>query len=114
MWILISVFHSACKFISIAGKLQVKARIFLLVDLRELFSDIGLRDAKKKSSENDQLTDHFQSFSCFLFFFVVLISFFLYILPDPLVSIIGRCTLYTVQKVNSKTSKVNQKSVFNL
>ena len=40
-----------------------KARIFLLVDLREFFSDLGSRGQKKrkKSSENDQLTGHFQS-----------------------------------------------------
>ena len=42
-----------------------KARIFLLVDLREFFSDLGRgggRKKNKKSSENDQLTGHFQSF----------------------------------------------------
>ena len=33
---------------------------------------------------------HLEYFSGVLF-----LSFFLYILPDPLVSIIGRCTLYT-------------------
>ena len=44
---------------------------FLLIDLREFFSDLGSGGPKKKykSSENDQLTGHFQSF-CFseLFF----------------------------------------------
>ena len=35
--------------------------MFLLVDLQEFFSDLGSRGAKK-SSENDQLTDHFQIF----------------------------------------------------
>ena len=48
-----------------------KARFFLLVDLREFFADLGSGDGKKekrkKSSENDQLTGHFQSF--FFFFF---------------------------------------------
>ena len=45
-------------------------QIFLLVDLREFFSDLGSGGRKKnklKSSENDQLTGHFQSF--FFFFF---------------------------------------------
>ena len=44
----------------------------------------------KKSSENDQLTGHFQSFFLEPFFFKYL------------------------QKKNSKTSKVNQQSVLNL
>ena len=39
-----------------------EARIFLLDDLREYFSDLGSGDEKTKSSENDQLTGHFQSF----------------------------------------------------
>ena len=34
------------------------ARIFLLVDLLDFFSDLGSRGRKKKSSENDQLTGH--------------------------------------------------------
>ena len=46
---------------------HVKARIFLLVDLRDfffqnLFSDFGSRGRTKNSSENDQLAGHFQSF----------------------------------------------------
>ena len=49
-----------------------KARVFLLVDLRDFFSsDFGSEGRKKqkqKNSENDQLTGHFQSV------FVVLIS----------------------------------------
>ena len=55
-----------------------KVRNFLIVDLREIFSDIGSGGRKKKkekkSSENDQLTGHFQniffSFSFFFFFFI--------------------------------------------
>ena len=42
-----------------------KARIFLLVNLREFFFRSWLGGSKKntsKSSENDQLTGHFQSF----------------------------------------------------
>ena len=43
-----------------------KARFFLLVDLREFFSDLGSGGGdekyKEKSSENDKLTGHFQSF----------------------------------------------------
>ena len=35
--------------------------VFLLVDLRDFFSDLECGD-KKKSSENDQLTGHFQRF----------------------------------------------------
>ena len=34
---------------------------FLLVDLRDFFSDLG-SGWRKKSSENGQLTGHFQSF----------------------------------------------------
>ena len=37
------------------------ARFFLLVDLLEFFSDLW-SGGRKKSSENDQLTGHFQSF----------------------------------------------------
>ena len=59
-----------------------KARIFLLVDLREFFSDLGLGKRKKKSSENDQLTGFFQSF----FFF-------------------------NISRTSSKTSKVNQENL---
>ena len=41
----------------------IKARIFSLVDLREFLSDLGSGTKKTKiSSENDQLTGHFQSF----------------------------------------------------
>ena len=41
----------------------IKARIFLLVDLQEFDSDLGSGwRKKKKSSENDQLTGHLQSF----------------------------------------------------
>ena len=52
-----------------------KARIFLLVDLRDFFFQIqgqGDENKRKKSSENDQLTIHFQSF----FFFFQHIIFF--------------------------------------
>ena len=57
------------------GLLLNKARFFLLVDLLEFFSGLGL-GGRKKSSENDQLTGHFQSFFFFSFsdFFFVLIS----------------------------------------
>ena len=50
-------------------------QIFLLVDLREFFFrfSVGGWEKKQKSSENDQLTGHFQSFFFFsfseLFFF---------------------------------------------
>ena len=39
-----------------------EARIFLLLDLREFFFRFRVRGRRKKSSENDQLTGHFQSF----------------------------------------------------
>ena len=59
---------------------ESKARIFLLVDLREFFlSDLGSGRRKKinkKSSENDQLTGHFQSF--FFFFFQFFFFFFFF------------------------------------
>ena len=49
-----------------------KARIFLLVDLQDFFSDLGSGDEKykQKSSENDQITSFFFSFSE-LFFFLI-------------------------------------------
>ena len=46
-----------------------RARIFLLVDLREKnfrFRVEGKEKKQKKSSENDQSTGHFQSFFFFL------------------------------------------------
>ena len=65
--------------------------MFLLVDLRESFSDLGgggtTKKERKKSSENGQLTGYFQSF------FVFLIS------PEKTVKLYG---------------KVNQQSVLNL
>ena len=69
-----------------------KARILLLVDLREFLSDSGSGDEKrkKKSSENDRLTVYFQSF--------VFLSFFSELFFNK----------------NSKTSKVHQQSVLNL
>ena len=65
-----------------------RPELFLLVDLREFFSDLGSGDEKnkKKSSENDQSTGHFQSF------------FFFLISPEK----------------NSKTCKANQQYVLNL
>ena len=59
----------------------------LLVDLWEFFSDLGSGDRKKKekSSENDQLTGHFQSFfvvffhfQSFFFFFFIFRAFFFF------------------------------------
>ena len=51
-----------------------KARFFLLVDLQDFFFRFRVGD-EKKSSENDQLTGHFQSFSLFSeLFFPILIS----------------------------------------
>ena len=49
-----------------------KARIFLLVDLQDFFFTSrvgGTKKNKQKSSKNDQLNGHFQSF----FFFLLLI-----------------------------------------
>ena len=47
-----------------------KARIFLLVDLQDFFSDLGSGGGGGGgNSENDQLTGHFQSFF-FIFFFI--------------------------------------------
>ena len=44
--------------------LNCKARIFLLVDLRDFFFRFRVEGTKKKKkgSENDQLTGYFQSF----------------------------------------------------
>ena len=44
-----------------------KANFFLLVDLREFFSDLGSGGRKKKSSKNDQLTGHFQRVFLYIF-----------------------------------------------
>ena len=52
-------------------RIKSQARIFLLVDLRDFFFRFRVGRTKKnkqKSSENDQLTGHFQSF--FFFFFL--------------------------------------------
>ena len=71
---------------------MVKARIFSLVDLRELFFRLrvgGTKKINKKSSENDQITGHFQSFFFFFFFF------------------------FNISRKNSKTGKANQLSVLN-
>ena len=46
-----------------------RPEIFLLVDLRDFFSDLGSEGRKKKSSENDQLTGHFQSLFFLSFFY---------------------------------------------
>ena len=75
-------------------KSQTQARFFLLVDLREFFFRSRVGGTKKKSSENDQLTGHFQSF----FFFFFFQSFF----------------FFNISRKNSKTNKVNQQSVLNL
>ena len=52
-----------------------RARTFF-IDLREYFSDLGsgVGGTEKKSSENDQLTGHFQSFFFSELFFFFLIS----------------------------------------
>ena len=70
------------------------ARNFLIVDLREFFFRfrVGGRKKIKKSSENDQLTGHFQSFIFFLSFSEHFFSF-------------------NISRKNSKTSKANQQSV---
>ena len=64
-----------------------KARIFLLVDLRDFFSRFRVGGRKGNSFENDQLTGHFQSF---LFLFL------------------------NISRTNSKTSQVKQQPVLNL
>ena len=71
-----------------------KARIFLLVDLREIFFRfrVGGTEKEKKSSENDQLTGHFQSL--FFFFFFSELFFF------------QSFFFFNISKKNSKTSKV--------
>ena len=51
----------------------LRPEFLLLVDLQDFFSDLGSgTEKKKKSSENDQLTGHFQSF-----FFIFRAFFFL-------------------------------------
>ena len=62
-----------------AVEMTVRPDIFLLVDLRDFFQILGSGGRKKndkKSSENDQLTGHFQIFS--IFFFIFRAFFFLF------------------------------------
>ena len=66
----INVMHP---YITLILSVVVKARIFLLVDLPEFFFRFrvgGTKKINKKSSENDQLTGHFQSFFFFFFFLI--------------------------------------------
>ena len=63
---------------------MIRPDFFILVDLRDFFSHLGSGGRKKKSSENDQLTGHFQSF------------------------------FFNISRRKSKASKVNQQSVLNL
>ena len=53
-----------------------------------------MKKINKKSSENDQLTGHFQSL---FFFFVIFRAFF----------------FFNISRKNSKTSRANQQSVLN-
>ena len=72
-----------------------KARIFLLVDVREFFFRFrfrGRKKKKKKSSENDQLTGHFQSFFFFLHFQSFFLFFFL-ISPETVKLVVGKPTV---------------------
>ena len=74
-------------------EITCKARIFLLVDLQD--------EKTTKSSENDLLTNHFQSFFFpFSEFFVVV--FFRVFFGGVL------CVFFNISRTNSKTSKVNQ------
>ena len=62
-------------FVLAEDQILALGQIFLLVDLRD-FSDLGSggrEKKKKKSSENAQLTGHFQGFFSFseLFFFLI-------------------------------------------
>ena len=68
---------------------MIKARIFLLVDLWEFFSDLGSRGRKKINKKAWSFSE--------LFFFQ---SFFFY--------------FFNISRKNSNTSEVNQQSVLNL
>ena len=62
-----------------SGDSSIEARIFLLVDLRDIFFRFwvgGRKKIKQKSSENDQLTGHFQDFFFFFFFRAFFFFFF--------------------------------------
>ena len=66
--------------------MEIKAKIFLLVDLRETFFRFRVGGTKKnkiKSSENDQLTGHFQIFFFFFFFNFFFSFFFSFFLLSP-------------------------------
>ena len=100
-----------------------KARIFFIswlkFDLQDyFFSDLGSGEGKRKkkalkitsqSSENNQLTGHFQSF--FLCFWPVIFQFlfFYWSFSEPFFF-----KFFNISRTNSKTGKVNQQSVLNL
>ena len=67
---------------SLLPKILSLGQNFLLVDLREKNFRLrvkGMKKNKLKSSENDQLTGHFQSFFFFFFFFLVFFFFFFFL-----------------------------------
>ena len=75
---------------------MVKARIFLLVDLLEFFSDLGSGERKKINKKALKMTSSLVTFRAFFFNWSFSELFFL------------------ISRKNSKTSKVNQQSVLNL
>ena len=74
---------------------------FLLVDLRDFFFQIkGWGDRKKnwkKTSENDQLTGHFQSFFSFSGLF------YIYIYPEQTVKLVKLVLTVSLSKYTDRT-----------
>ena len=72
-----------------------KARISLLVDLRDFFFRFRVGGRKKKSSENDQLKANwsFSELFFFIFFYKFSAFFFFLISPETVKLVIGKPTV---------------------
>ena len=74
-------------------KIGIRPDFFYKLIYGNCFSDLGSRGRKKiiKSSENEQLTDHFQSFFVLVFFGHFQSFFFLFLIfPEKTVKLVGQ------------------------